>query len=341
MKIIHWALPLAALLATACQQQETSNAPARQAPPINAKVFTVTTMELPVSEEVVGTVQPALQATVSSKTTGRITEMMAIPGTSFAKGELLAKVETPQLEAALARAEAALDNARSEAERYRALRDKGSVSQREIDRVETQLRVATAERDQIGSQLDEAEIVAPFAGRITRRHLDTGDLVQPGTPVCRIEDPTRLRFEIHVAETLANGIESGQRFAIEAGSSGVATEGVVAEVSPAADPGSRTFLMKLDLPPGEKLLAGQFGRAFLPRGSRPAIIVPESAVLQRGQLHYVAVVDSRNISHLRLVRTGSRRPEGTEILAGLENGEKILADIPVDFAGGTPVNPAA
>ncbi|MCH7226336.1 efflux RND transporter periplasmic adaptor subunit [Haloferula sp. A504] len=340
MKIVYCALSAAALLAAACHKSEPAAGTAETLPAIDARIIEATTTDLPVHEEVVGTVQPALQATVSSKTTGRIIEMKAIPGVAVKQGELLAKVEAPQLEAALARAEAALENSRSEAERYRSLRDKGSVSQRDIDRVETQLRVATAERDQIRSQLDEAEIVAPFAGRITRRHLDTGDLVQPGAAVCRIEDPTRLRFEMHVAETLANRIELGRRFKVAVGPGGVETEGTVAEVSPAADTGSRTFLVKLDLPAGEKMLAGQFGRAFLPRGSRPAVVVAESALLQRGQLCYAAVVDAENLAHLRIVRTGQRSPEGVEILSGLEAGERILAEIPADFAGGTPVNPS-
>jgi multidrug efflux pump subunit AcrA (membrane-fusion protein) len=89
------------------------------------------------------------------------------------------------------------------------------------------------------------------------------------------------------------------------------------------------------------MLAGQFGRAFLPRGSRPTVVVPETALLQRGQLCYAAVVDADHIAHLRIVRTGRRGPGGVEILAGLESGERILAEIPVDFVGGTPVNPAA
>lgn len=339
MNIIHRVLPLAALLTAACHKNEPADRTAETLPAIDARVIETTTIDLPVHEEVVGTVQPALQATVSSKTTGRIIEMKAIPGVEVKQGELLAKVETPQLEAALARAEAGLENARGEAERYRSLRDKGSVSQRDIDRVETQLRVAVAERDQIRSQLDEAEIVAPFTGRITRRHLDTGDLVQPGTPVCRIEDPSRLRFEMHVAETLANRIELGRRFKVAVGPDGVETEGTVAEVSPAADTGSRTFLVKLDLPAGKKLPAGQFGRAFLPRGSRPAIVVPALALLQRGQLSYVAVVDAGNIAHLRIVRTGHEGPEGVEILSGIKEGERILAELPTDFAGGTPVEP--
>ena len=182
----------------------------------------------------------------------------------------------------MARADAALANAKSEAERYRGLRDSGSVSQREIDRVDTALQVATAEHNQIKSRLDEADIKAPFTGRITHKQRDTGDLVQPGTPICRIEDPTRLRFDMHVAETLANKITLGQRFRVLIESGGLDIEGTVAEISPAADVGSRTFLIKLDLPAEKSLLAGQFGRAFLPRATRSSIMVPQAGILNAG-----------------------------------------------------------
>jgi len=340
MKTFCPVLLIAVLLPAACHQSDKPSR-TREAPlPITSRIITAGNADLTVHEQVVGTVQPELQATVSSKTTGRIIEMHAIPGKAVGKGDLLAEIESPTLAAALARSEAALANASSEAERYRALRDSGSVSQRDIDQVETALQVATAERDQIRSQLDETSIKAPFDGRITRKDRDTGDLVQPGTPVCGIEDPSRLRFEMHVAETLANQLKIGDRFRVLVESTGLDVESPVAEISPAADTGSRTFLIKLDLPGEKSLLAGQFGRAFLPRNTRTAIVVPESAILQRGQLTYAAVVDDEDTARLRIVRTGSRQAAGIEILAGLSDGERLLAEIPENFASGTPVKPA-
>jgi RND family efflux transporter MFP subunit len=335
------ALLIAAILTSACHQSDAPDKAAAKPTPIEARVITTAVVEQTVHEQVVGTVQPALQATVSSKTTGRIIEMTAVPGGTVTKDQILARIETPQLEAALVRAEAALANAKSEAERYRGLRDSGSVSQRDIDRVETTLQVATAERDQIKSQLDEADIKAPFAGRITHKIRDTGDLVLPGTPVCRIEDPTGLRFEINLGETLANHIALKQKFRVLIESSGLDIEGSVAEISPAADTGSRTFLIKLDLPAGQALLAGQFGRAFLPRAKRTAIVVPQTAVLQRGQMTYAAVLDDQGTAQLRIIRTGAPQTDGIEVLAGLAAGERILAEVPADFAGGTPVTPAS
>jgi RND family efflux transporter MFP subunit len=326
-----------ALLFTACHRSETARQPTETPAAIHGRLIEIQEQELSIDEQLVGTVQPELQATVSSKVTGRILEMHAVPGQIVKQGDLLARIETPELQTALARAEAALANAASEAARFEKLKDSGSVSQREIERVQTTLKVATAERDQVRSQLDDADITAPFGGRITRKELDTGDLVQPGTPVCQIEDPSRLRFEMHAAENLASHLNLGDAFKVKVDASNLELVGTVAEISPSADPGSRTFLVKLDLPDEGELFAGQFGRAFVPRGTRSTLVIPVSAVLTRGQLHLSVVVDSQGIGHLRIIRIGAQRSEGLEILSGLAVGESILAEVPADFAGGTPI----
>jgi RND family efflux transporter MFP subunit len=288
---------------------------------------------------VVGTVEPELQATISSKVTGRVLERRAEPGMYVKKGEVLVRIDAPELKAALERAEAALENSKREAKRYQALKNSGSVSQREIDRVETELRMNQAERDRIRSLLDDTTVLAPFDGRITRKFVYPGDLVQPGTPLCAIEDPRHLPLAIHVGESLAHRLKLGDKFKVRIGSAQLNIVGTVAESSPAADVGSRTFLGKLDLPKPDGLMAGQFGRAYLPLGKKPAILVPKDALLTRGQLTFVAVVDDSNLARLRIVRTGETTPKGVEILAGLSPGEKILAKIPRNFHGGTPVEP--
>ena len=327
-------LLLVALILSACHSSdEHGSAPTPD--PITGKVLTLKTIDLPIHEQVVGTVSPKLEATVSAKVTGRLLEMRATPGKFVEDGELLATIEAPQLKSALEHAEAALANAVAEDQRFRAAR--GSVSERDIDRAAATLRMATAERDRLQSQLDDATVRAPFAGRITRKERDTGDLVQSGTPVCHIEDPAKLRLDIHVAESLASKLQLGRQFDVHIESASLHLEGTVAEIAPAADRASRTFLVKLDLPPSDGLLAGQFGRALIPRGTKNALVVPPAALLTRGQLTYAAVLDGQNSATLRIVRTGASRPAGTEILAGLESGERILAEIPKDLRSGTPV----
>lgn len=330
-------LILAALTLSACHSSDEKRPASAPPSPITGSVLTLATTDLPVHEQVVGTVNPKLQATISAKVTGRLLDMQATPGKSVQQGQLLATIETPQLASALERAEAALTNALSESKRFEAAR--GSVSERDIDRAAATLRMATADRNRLQSQLDDATVRAPFTGRITRKNLDTGDLVQPGTAICQIEDPSSLRLDIHVAESLASGIQLEQRIAVRIASAGLDIEGIVSEISPAADRASRTFMVKLDLPGSDRLLAGQFGRALLPRDTKTALVVPPAALLSRGQLTYAAVLGDQDLAALRIVRTGPTRPEGTEILAGLNAGERILAEIPADFSSGTPVTP--
>jgi len=341
MQYLRPALWLSVLWCPACHRPETPSEISGPPKPIAASVVKAAARQLPVYEKVMGTVQPELQATVSAKVLGRLVEMRAVPGMTVKQNERLAKIETPQLEAALKRAEAELANAASEAKRFRALRDSASVSKREIDRVEADLDIAAAERDRIRAQLDDAVIEAPFTGRITHKFKDTGDLVQPGTPICRIEQPDRLRFEMRVAESLAGRFSLGDEFKVRIEAAGAELTGTVAEISPAANPGSRTFLVKLDLPTARGLLAGQFGRALVPRDTKTAVVVPPEALLDRGQLTFVAVVDSENIARLRIVRTGAERPEGVEILAGLQAGERIVSPLPSGFLNGAPVRPSS
>jgi len=326
------------LALTACHRPTKSDHAASPAP-IHAALLTVATREVPVTEQVVGTIQPKLQATVSAKVTGRVMQMLAVPGQTVAKDDLLAEIEAPQLRAALDQATAALTNARAEADRFRGLGSSGAVAKRDIDRAETTLRIAEAEHERLASALADATVKAPFAGRVTRKLADTGDLVPPGTPLCRIEDPTALRIEIDVAESLAQGLTIGQKFPLHFDSAKLDLTGTAAEISPAADPASRTFLVKLDLPAAKGLQAGQFGRAMLPRGTKTAILVPAAALLSRGQLVYVAVVGPDHLARLRIVRTGAATPDGVEILAGLEAGETITSPLPAGFTDGSPVTP--
>jgi RND family efflux transporter MFP subunit len=113
-------------------------------------------------------------------------------------------------------------------------------------------------------------------------------------------------------------------------------EGTVSEIAPTADPGSRTFLVKLDLPARGGLRAGQFGRVAMPVGQATALRVPASAVVVRGQMEIVFVVaDGR--AQLRLVKTGKPIGAEVEIISGLSAGEKIVADGVAGLVDGQPV----
>lgn len=304
--------------------------------PISAETTAVESSRVPVFEEVVGTVRPRQEAQVAAKVTGRVLEIAAVPGMKVKAGETLATLEVKELEAALDRARASLAQADRDLARFRALRASGAATEAEFEQAESRQRIAAATVQETQTMVANASVAAPFAGTVTRKYLEPGDLAAPGRALFAMEDSSLVRLEIAVAEGLAGGLKIGDRFAVEVSGAEARVEGTVSEIAPSADVGSRTFSIKLDLPAAGGLRAGLFGRAYLPRGERTAIFVPASAVLARGQMDYVFVV-AGGIARLRIVRAGAREDGRTEILSGLDDGESVVVAPPADLRDGQPI----
>jgi RND family efflux transporter MFP subunit len=304
--------------------------------PVTVTRQAVERREVLVFEEVVGTVRPRKAAQVTAKVTGRLLEMTAIPGRKVKAGDLLAKLDVGELDAALARAEAALGQADRDLARFRSLRDSGAVALAEFEQAEARQRMANATVAETKTMVQNASVTAPFDGTVTRKFLEPGDLASPDRAIFAMEDSSLLQLEIHVAEAMAGSITLGSKFRVEVGGAGAEIEGFVSELSPSADVGSRTFLVKLDLPLHEPLRAGQFGRAFIPRGHRAALLVPSNALISRGQMDYVFTV-AQNIARLRIVSIGATREDSTEILAGLDGGETVVLSPPATLRDGQPL----
>ncbi|MCX7869096.1 MAG: efflux RND transporter periplasmic adaptor subunit, partial [Terrimicrobiaceae bacterium] len=178
-------------------------------------------------------------------------------------------------------------------------------------------------------------ITAPFDGVVTRRHVQRGDLAVPGRALAEVENPGALRLEATVPETLAAGLEGGQKLVVRIEAAGALLEGTVAEIAPVSDPASRTVLVKLDLPPHPGLRSGQFGRLRVPTPARAALRIPASAIIRRGSLEFVTVNDG-GTARLRIVRTGRSDGGLVEILAGLDEGELVFSQGAEAPADGTP-----
>jgi len=113
-------------------------------------------------------------------------------------------------------------------------------------------------------------------------------------------------------------------------------EALISEIAPSADPNSRTFLVKLDLPAHPGLRSGQFGRMAIPLAEVNALRIPASAVVARGQLELVFVVTNRQ-AQLRLVKTGKRIGQQVEIVSGLSPGESIVVEGAAQLTDGQPL----
>lgn len=276
-----------------------------------------------VVEEVVGTVRPRVRSVIEAKVSGRILSMPIGPGGAVQAGDVLVEVDAQEIQARLAQARAVLEQAERELTRFGTLLRQEAVTRAEYDAVESRQRVAKAALAEAETMQGYTRVLAPFGGVVARKLADVGDLASPGRGLLELEDPASLRFEADVPLALAGRVAIGDRFPVSTGNGGTSVEAVVGEIEPTADPVSRTFRVKLDLPAGGGWRAGTFGRVSIPGEESTLLTVPAEALVVRGQMEYVFVV-SDGKAHLRIVRSGKRVGGEVQILAGLEPGEMVV-----------------
>jgi RND family efflux transporter MFP subunit len=315
---------LLAVLVAGCGKHEEEESSAPQAPAVNVAVTEVAVRPLWDEEEVVGNVEAAQRAVLSAKVTGVIDSLKVAPGARVTRGEVLATIDAREIRARLDSAEAAQDQAKKDFARIERLLQSGSSTRQEFDAVTTRLRTADAALVEARTMLQYTEITAPFDGVVTRKIIEVGDLATPGKPLLEMENSSLLRFECQIPEALIDRVQMGGDLPVAIDAAGVTLTGKVSEIAPSASAGSRTFLVKLDLPPAEKLRAGQFGRVSVPVRERPAVLVAEAAVVRRGQIESVFVIEE-GMARLRLVKTGRRHNGQVEIISGLSGGEKVAS----------------
>jgi len=174
------------------------------------------------------------------------------------------------------------------------------------------------------TDLSYTEIVAPFNGRVVDRFAEPGDTAQPGTKLLALYNPLSLRVEAHVREHLALNLEVGQPLQVEIPSLNKIVDAVIQERVPAADPGSRSFLVKAGVAFDKNMLPGMYARLLVPAGTEKQLLIPADRVVHVGQLDLVWVYQDGH-SYRRFVRIGQVVQGGqVEILSGLAEGDMVL-----------------
>jgi RND family efflux transporter MFP subunit len=279
----------------------------------------------PVVEEVVGTVQPKLQAVIEAKVSGRITRLPVTLGQSVKAGEVLVELASQEVQARLDQASAAFRQAELDFNRLSNLRRQAAATQAELDTAQTRFAAAKAAVAEAEALSSYTKIVAPFDGVVARKLADEGDLAMPGKPLLELEGRAGLRLVADVPSLLASHVQPDGKLAVRVDALAEPITGTVAEISPAADPATRTVRVKVDLPETAELRAGQFGRLAVSVGEAAFLFVPPPALVRRGQLEILFVVADGK-AQMRLVRAGKETPQGIEILAGLAPGETVVIE---------------
>lgn len=242
---------------------------------------------------------------------------------------------------------AAFSRARSQYERSKQLFDEKAISSRELEVAEADylqtearleqmrdgLRAADAGVKSAEKRLEEADIAlgytiikAPEEAEVARRMAEPGDLAAPGKALFILQSAGNtarsLRLEAHVREGLIDSVHVGCNMQVAISAHHETLTGIVEEVVPTADPTTRTFVVKVSLPPTTGIYPGMFGRLLVPAGTREAILVPRAAVRHVGQLETVTVNDNGTWRDI-FVKTGMVRGDSIEILSGLKGGDTV------------------
>jgi RND family efflux transporter MFP subunit len=292
-----------------------------------------------VFERASGSLASSRHTTISSKILARIEEIPVRAGDVVERGTLVVRLDGRDLAArlraakeAVVGAQAALALARSEFERITELHAEKVASRQQLDRAVAANQMARAALEGAEQAAKDAEIAlsfseirSPVSGRVIDRLAEPGDTAAPGQALLRIYDPGALRLEAPVREGLATRLTPGEPLTVRVEAVDLTLEGEIDEIVPAAEPGARTFLVKVRLPADPRLFAGMFGRVDIPAGARVRLVVDEEAIERVGQLEYVRVVDAGGRVARRLVTTGPTTPKGRiEVLSGLAAGEQVL-----------------
>lgn len=353
MKKYAWFPLLTIVLAVGCS---TGPKAVQAAPEIVSGMHVVSAERtiIPDVVEAVGTVRAAETTQLTAQMMGNIVALNVREGDRVSRGQVLIVLDDSQPRAASERAQAAvlaadkdIVAAQSDANlaeatfrRYESLWQKNSVSAQEFDEVKartqaTQARLelaragqqqARAALSQANAQLGYSRVRAPFDGVITEKKADLGTVAAPGMPLLTVEDTRRYQLEVTVDESQSAAVKMGARVPVSLDTSERQVSAKVTQIVPASDPASRSFVVKLDLPAALGMRSGLFGRARFAKGTREALLVPSSSVLSRGQLKDVYVVGADGLASLRYITVAPADERRTEVLSGLQAGEKLVAD---------------
>lgn len=331
--------PLAfVLLAAALPSAHADNGPAAQ----TVRVETRELEEVYAADAIVESVQ---QATLAAQINGSVTAYYVDAGDRVKKGQVLARLDTRNSDAqvaagraGIAQAEAALAAAKSNYERTKSLVEQKFISQAALDKAESEYKVAlaTVETARAGSvqantARDFAEIRAPFDGIVTRRLMEIGEFANPGRAVIAVHDPAALRAVGSLPQFVLPATASVDRATIDVPSLGRTFTATRVTVLPSADPRLLSTQVRADLPsaPVPGLAPGVAAKVLIPIGRASKRVIPEAALVRRGELVAVNVATPQGAPQLRQVRVGPsvRTADGqkfVEILAGLADGEQVL-----------------
>jgi membrane fusion protein (multidrug efflux system) len=264
---------------------------------------------------------------VTARSTSVVASIEFSEGQDVRAGQVLARLDGREAAAQLALAQAAVKETRSRYNRSEALASSGTMSEFELDELAARLEADEASVRAAEARLDATIIRAPFAGQVGLRRVSIGSLVSPGDIITTLDDLDRILIDFDIPEVALSQVRLGMEIAARAAAWGDETfAGRVAAIDTRVDEATRTATVRAEVPnDNRRLRPGMFVEVALLGEPRPAILIPEQAIVPLGERHYVYRVED-GVAHRAEVELGIRRPGTVEIVAGLGDGDLVIVE---------------
>ncbi len=270
-------------------------------------------------------VEAVRQATVAAQVAGRILDVRVDAGQRVKQGELLMRIDAREAAGSDAAAKATLAQARAAYERTRSLHAQKFVSQAALDQAAAAWKAAEGSAASAGAGLSHGTVTAPISGIVAQRHAEAGEMASPGKPLVTVFDPKGLRVVASLPQYKLAELKKSPRARLEFPETGRWVEVQRIEILPTVDARSHTATARLYLAENvEGVVPGSYARAHFTVGQAKKLTVPPAAVLRRGEVTAVYVLDEKAGARLRQVRLGEAVAGGElEVLAGINSGERV------------------
>ncbi|MBL4623031.1 MAG: efflux RND transporter periplasmic adaptor subunit [Immundisolibacteraceae bacterium] len=308
----------------------------------SAATATVVNTRVPEVVELVGTIQTETEVTIAALVTARIKTITVGAGDRVTEGHLLIRLDNDEFRTRLAQAEqrlagfqAQLTEAVANFDRIESLYKSQVIARADFDQASAGRTALQASVGQARQAVKEAqinlsytEITAPVAAQVIERLAEPGDTASVGLPLLTLFNPQRMQLATQVPESMIQHIEVGAPMTVWVEAIDQQISAVVQEIVPVADPGSRSFLVRLAIATNTSIYPGMFARLRLQVASVERIYIPLAAITQVGQIATVEVlVQGQQVR--RYIRTGRKtRDAKIEVLSGLRVGERYLSNQP-------------
>lgn len=271
------------------------------------------------------TVEAVRQATVAAQISGRVVEVRVDVGQRVSQGQVLMRLDAREAAGADASARATLEQTRANHERMQSLYARKFVSQAALDQATAGWKAAQGAAAASAAGLSHGAVTAPIAGLVAQRHVEPGEMAAPGRPLVTLFDPKDLRVIANLPQYKLAELRNARRARVEFPESGQWVDAVRVEVLPTVDARSHTATARLYLGAEiQGVVPGTYARAHFIIGRTQKLTVPPSAVMRRGEVTAVYVLDEKGGAGLRQVRLGESVAGGElEVLAGIDPGERV------------------